>query len=191
MKNEAIIVSLGLLFVMTGCIPSVHPLYTDQDLIFDPSLVGQWADKSGKETWTFTANGEKQYKLLYVDEDDKQGEFAVHLLKIADRRFLDIYPADPKLQQNDFYKGHLMPVHTFMRVQMQNDVLQMAFMKPDWIKDFLQKNPAAIKHEKVNDDVLLTAQPKDLQAFLTQHEKTPDAWNEGNPLARSAEKPKP
>lgn len=189
MKKAKAIMLLGLLFLMAGCIPSVHPLYTDQDLIFDPSLVGDWADKDGKETWTFTKSGENAYKLLYLDAKGKKGEFDVHLLKVGDRRFLDLYPAEPDLQQNDFYKCHLMPVHTFMRVRQQENILRMASMKPDWVKKFLQEHPDAVKYEKVDDWVLLTAQPKELQVFLITHEKTPDAWGESLPMSRRAGKP--
>ena len=63
-------------------------------------------------------------------------------------------------------------------------------MNPDWIKRFLQKNPDAIKHEKVDfniamsDNILLTAQPKELQAFLIKHEKTQDAWGGCSNLMR-------
>ena len=189
MRKAATIISIGFLLIMSGCIPSVHPLYTEQDLIFDPLLVGEWADKDGKATWTFTKNAEKAYTLRYVDEKGKKGDFVVHLLKVGDRRFLDFYPADPDLLQNDFYKCHLMAVHTFMRMQQQGDVIQMAFPKPDWIKKCLKEHPDAIKHEEVDDGILLTAQPKDLQAFLLKHDKTPDAWNECSPMTRRVEKP--
>jgi len=173
---------------MAGCIPSVHPLYTEQDLIFDPALVGEWADKEGKETWTFTKNGEKDYKLIYVDREGKAGMFVVHLLKVEDRRFLDFYPDDPELKQNDFYKAHLLPVHTFMRIQQGEVTLQMTMLKPDWIKKFLRDNPDAVRHEKMDDTILLTAQPKELQAFLIKQEKTADAWDECSPLTRRAKK---
>lgn len=66
MKKATTLIFLGLLFLMTGCnfIPSVHPLYTDQDLIFDPLLVGVWADKDGNLTWTFTKKAEDAYTLV-------------------------------------------------------------------------------------------------------------------------------
>lgn len=189
MKNATAMTAFGLLFLLTGCIPSLHSLYTEQDLIFDASLVGEWADRDGKETWTFTKIGEKAYTLLYVDEKGKKGEFDVRLLRVGDRRFLDLYPAEPDLQQNDFYKSYLLRVHTFMRVEQQDDVLQMAYIKPDWIKTCLEEHPDAIKHEKVYGGVLLTAQPKELQAFLTKHDKTADAWDQCSPLIRRAGEP--
>jgi len=189
MKESVIIICLGLLLMLAGCIPSVHPLYTDDDLIYDPSLIGQWADKDGKEAWTFKKSADKEYKLVYVDEKGKKGEFVVHLLKVGNRKFLDLYPADPDLNQNDFYKCHLLPVHTFIRVQQIEPTLQMAMLKPDWIKKILRKNPGAIHHETVDDSILLTAQPKEMQAFLIKHDNTPDAWNECSPLTRRLEKP--
>ena len=192
MKKAATLIFIGLLLLMTGCnfIPSVHPLYTDQDLIFDPLLVGVWADKDGNLTGTFTKKAEDAYTLLYVDEKGKNGEFTVHLLEVGDRRFLDIYAADTDIQQNEFYKCHLLPVHTFMRMQQQGDGLQMASLKQDWIKKYLQEHSDAIKHEKVDDGILLTAQSKDMQVFLLKHDKTADAWDECSPITRRMEKPK-
>ena len=187
MKKATTIISLGLLFLMTGCVPSLHPLYTEQDLIYDPALVGEWVGNDGKVTWTFAKSGEKAYTLVYVDEKGKKGEFAVHLLKIGDRRFLDLYPTDPDLQQSDFYKAYLLRVHTFMIVQQEADTLRMSFMKPDWLKKYLQEHPDAVKHEKVDEGVLLTAQPKELQTFLVQHDKSPEVWAEGSPLIRRVE----
>jgi len=175
---------------MAGCVPSLYPLYTKQDLIFDPTLVGEWTDKDGKEIWTFTKSEEKDYKLVYIDEYGKKGVFNVHLLKVNDRRFLDFYPAEPELKQSDFYKLHLLQLHTFAQVQQIEPMLRIKMMNPDWIKRFLQKNPDAIKHEKVDfniamsDNILLTAQPKELQAFLIKHEKTQDAWGGCSNLMR-------
>jgi len=187
MKKVMKTISLGLLLLLAGCIPSLHPLYTEDDLVTDPLLVGVWADKDGKITWTFTENGENAYTLDYADEDGQNGQFAVHLLKLGDRQFLDLYPADPDLQQNVFYNYHLLPIHTFMRVERQGDSLRMAVLKRNWIKRYLKEHPKAIKHEAVDEGILLTAQPKDLQAFLRQLDKRPDAWDECCPMTRRVE----
>ena len=34
--------------LLVGCIPTLHPLYTEQDLAFDPGLVGRWAEPNSK-----------------------------------------------------------------------------------------------------------------------------------------------
>lgn len=184
MRRLVDMAGLGLVLVVAGCVPSVHPLYTEKDLVFEPALVGEWSEKDSLETWTFTKNGDKEYKLVYVDEKGKKGEFEVHLLKVQGKLFLDLFPEDPELEQNDFYKAHLMPVHTFMKVQAIKPTLQMAPLQPEWAKKFLKEHPTALRHEKVHGRVLLTAPTKDLQAFVLKHEETKDAWGDLSNMVR-------
>jgi hypothetical protein len=73
-----------------------------------------------------------------------------------------------------------------MRVQQQGDTLQLEYMKPEWIAQLLKDQADAVKHETMDDAVLLTAQPKILQDFLTQYDGVRDAWGECNPLTRRA-----
>ena len=114
MKNISRLWALGFVLLFAGCVPSLHALYTDRDLVFDQALVGVWAEKDSKEVWAFSKAGEKEYRLNYTDEDGKKGEFQVHLLKVEGRMFLDLYPAELTLQHSDFYKGHFLPTHTFL-----------------------------------------------------------------------------
>jgi hypothetical protein len=179
MNKQIASILIGALTLITGCIPSVHPLYREQDLIFDLLLVGEWVEKtekSSKETWTFSKREENAYTLLHVDDEGRKGELITHLLKVNDGRFLDFYPADSDLKLNGFYAFHVMAVHTFMRMRLQGDSLEMSYLDPDWIKAYLAEHPDEIKHEKVEDGILLTAQPKELQAFMIKHSETPDAW---------------
>lgn len=56
-----------LLFILSGCgVSSIHPLYTEQDVIFDPALLGDWTDKDSKGTSTFTKSGDKVYNLEII-----------------------------------------------------------------------------------------------------------------------------
>lgn len=183
-------VGVAVLVVLAGCVPSLHPLYTDGDLVFDPALVGEWSEKHSKEKWIFTKSGEKEYRLVYIDDEGKEGKFIVHLVKAEGRQFLDLFPEDPDLKENDFYKCHLLPIHTFMRIEQIEPTLRMVPLNPDWIKKFLQDHPDAIQHEKVDDGILLTAKPKELQAFLIKHEKTEDAFGDVSDKVRKASEPK-
>ncbi len=47
--------SLSTLFAENrGGVPSVYPLYTAKDLIFDPALIGVWQEDGEDVSWTFT-----------------------------------------------------------------------------------------------------------------------------------------
>lgn len=187
MKRLHVLIPLGFVVALSGCVPSLHPLYTDEDLIFDPALVGVWAEEDSEETWSFTKGGEKQYGLVYTDRDGKEGGFVAHLLKVDGRMYLDLFPDEPDLKENDFYKAHLLPAHTFLRVAEIEPVLKMAALDPEWVDELLKKEPDAIKHERIEGRVVLTAQPKELQAFLAKHEKTEDAFGDFSEMARKEE----
>jgi hypothetical protein len=174
----------GFLSLLAGCVPSLHPLYTDQDVIFDQSILGVWGDDNSKETWALTRDGEKEYKLVHTDEDGKKGEFVAHLLKVEGRMFLDLYPVEPELPQNDFYRGHLLRAHTFAAVLQIEPAIRISILNPEWLKKLLDKQLSALRHEKVNDEILITASPKELKKFLLTHLKTEGAFSEPIELKR-------
>ena len=177
MKNIFRFAILGFLLFLTGCVQSLNPLYTDDDLIFDEALLGVWTDAEATESWSFTHSSGKEYKLVYTDENGKKGEFKAHLLKIDGKTFLDLTPVKPALAQNDFYKANLLTTHTFVLVTQTAPNAQIAYLEPDWLKAFLDKNPAAVRHEKISGEILLTASTKELQKFLLTHLTTPGAFS--------------
>ncbi len=168
-----------------GCAPSLHPLYTDEDLVYDPNLVGVWTEQNDKDTWEFIQSGEKEYTLIYTDEEGKKGEFIAHLLKVDDKLFIDVYPVELKTEQNDMYKGHFLPLHTFVYISQTEPKPRVSNLEPDWLKKYLEKNPNAIRHEKINDTILLTAPPKELQKFVLAHLKTEGAFSQSKDFDRS------
>jgi hypothetical protein len=190
MRLASALACLVSLFALCGCVPSVQPLYTEADLIFEPAIVGDWADKSGNVAWTFAKAGPKDYTVTFIDDDGKKGVFSGHLVKVEGAQFMDLYPSELQVEQNGYYRGHFVPAHTFVRVQITDAGLKLSGLKPDWMKSFIEANPAAIKHEKLEDRILLTASSKDLQAFLAKHLKAADAWAEGDPLTKKADQAK-
>jgi hypothetical protein len=126
----------------------------------------------------------KAYKLIYTDGEGKKGEFIAHLMKIDDKLFIDVFPAELDIQQNDMYKGHFMPVHSFVYISQMEPKPRVSNLEPDWLKKYLEKNPKAIRHEKINDGILLTAPPKELQKFVLKHLKTDGAFNQSNDFER-------
>lgn len=173
-------------FLIAGCIPSVHPIYTPKDVVFNPALLGTWAKKDAKkEKWVFTEGESKgpkktptSYHLDYTDDEGRPGRFVVHLVKVGDHWFLDLYPEDPKLKQNGFYQLHLFPVHTFLLVREITPELRLSPMAVDWFKELIQEHPEALRHEIEGDRILVTASTRELQAFLLAHVGDPKAFSE-------------
>src|SRR6266436_7895790 len=95
MRNLTALLTLGLVLALGGCVPSLHPLYTDNDVVFDAALLGQWVstERDSKETLTFTKGDKNAYKLVQIDDSSK-GVYIAHLIKLDGTLFLDVKP-DP------------------------------------------------------------------------------------------------
>jgi len=168
--------------LLGSCVPSLHPLYTDKELVFEEKLLGSWG-KESDQAWKFEKGQEEKSYDLTTDEKGKKGEFTVFLVKIqdvskADKEkeaarpallFLDLYPKEPKLETSDFYKFHLLPVHTFYKIEQIGPTLKMRAMNPDKLKKMLKDKPDLIKHEVRDDMVILTASTEQLQKFMLEH----------------------
>ena len=165
----------GLLLVLAACVPSLHPLYTDKDLIFEPALLGEWAEAKpdSKSTLTFSKAGDKEYKLVSGDGPDKKSMFIARLVKLGDKLFLDVKP-DPASEPD--CSG--LPWHMFFYVSRIEPTLRMWDLNDKWLEKLLKKDPSLLKHEVVDGDLVLTASTKQLQSFLLRHVNTKGAFTD-------------
>ncbi len=178
---------LMCVLLLAGCVNSLQPAYRDEDVIFDPSLLGQWID--GKATWNVTRAGVKGYRVVVADETGRTGTFIAHLFKIEKRVFVDLLPLPAELRDSAFYSDHFLAAHTFYQVVRTQPTPQFASLNGDWLKAHLRSNPDALRHELVGNGVVITASTRDLQSFLLRHAETKDAFNADAPWQRDEQVP--
>lgn len=180
------VMSLGLL--ATGCdddagnpfVLSIHPLYIEVDLDFDPTLVGKWVDEEGDVTFIFEKSGNQEYKLTVVEREDKEqskGEFDAHLVRLGGSWFLDIYPKS--LQGgSEFYWTHFIRAHTIARLWIEGDSVKMAFLSSNWLKKRFEDKSVDAAHEIIEGAPILTDTTEDVQnlvdRFANDEEAFPD-----------------
>ncbi|HBG78068.1 MAG TPA: hypothetical protein DDW84_04355 [Phycisphaerales bacterium] len=168
-----------LAILLGGCVPSLHPLFTDEEIIFDANLVGVWSEPNSKNFWEFKQADNKKYDVIYTDEKGI-GKFDGRLGKIGGDTFIDFYPQDINLPGSDFYKFHLLGIHTFAKVGLSKDSLKLSVMNPDNVEKLLKTDPNATKHEKVDDRIVLISSTKELQTFIKKYGKDNDLFKEEN-----------
>jgi hypothetical protein len=156
---------IGVL-VVAGCIPSLNPIYLSENLVFDPSVIGVWKQPGSKETWQFSKRDGKSYHLVYTNEAGEQGRFIAHLADIQGNRFLDLYPDVGQQDATDFYKFHLVPIHTIYLVRRTEPNLELAATNYPWLDDYLTDHPSAIEHSTFNGRKFITAPTEQLQPFV-------------------------
>ncbi len=165
MRSLKISFALGFTLLIAGCVvSSMYPLFTEKDLAFDPALVGTWAGQDEDDTLLFQDAGAKAYNLIYIVEGQKL-KFVAHLVQLGEFKFLDVYPKMSK--DHDGY--HLIPAHTFWRVQSDGNILLAAWLDQDWIKERIAKKEVRIPHLLIEDRVILTASTEELQKFVLKY----------------------
>ena len=171
-----------LAVILGGCVPiiSLHPLYTEKDVVLDKKLYGTWVDdaNSPKTTWEFKNIDEPKnaYKLIYTDEDGQKGSFVAHMVKLQNSLFLDIFPSelpwepeDPNKMDWPYNTLFLIPAHTFVKIDSIESQLKLRLTLESDMKDLLKENPNAVKHTSVGDRLVITGSTKELQEFVLKY----------------------
>lgn len=181
-----------LLLLVSSCVPSIHPLYHNDDLITDPRLYGTWAGNDDmNETWKFEELplaqelfGESKDTLpgylLTITQNENPAQFYARMLKLDNQLFLDLFPkesnGDIQGIKNDWLSMHYFPVHTFARIRFEEGKLLVEPFDPDFITKLLEQKKIRIPHEETKNRFILTAGTDELQKFVIKFGRDPKAY---------------
>lgn len=174
--------------LFSGCIPFLHPLYTEDTMVFEPELLGTWKFSDDEGTWTFAAaDNNTRYRLTTVDGKGERGVFEATLVALDGHLFLDLLPVEPEPTGNDFYRAHILRTHSILRLREGADTdLTMAILDPEWLDKHLKETPDALRFEKTDDRIIVTATTAELQAFFRKHAGNPDVFADPSGMNRVA-----
>jgi len=171
-----------LAVIVGGCVPvlSLHPLYTEKDIVLDQKLYGTWVTDSNdsKTTWEFKSidDPKNAYNLIFTDEEGRKGSFVARLVKLQDKLFLDIFPSelpwepeDPNKMDWPYNSLFLIPAHTFIKVDSIEPQLKLRLTLESKMEELIKENPSAIEHTSVGDRLVLTDSTQKLQAFVLKY----------------------
>src|SRR5580658_6079698 len=182
--------ALGSVF-MAGCygdgpvfVTSLQPVYTQLDLEADSRLNGMWSDKEGDVTFSFEEGTEEgkanEYKLMVKEkngEQDVSGEFEARLVRIGSTHFLDIYPRSNE-KGSEFYRLHFARAHTFARMEIGEDSIQLEFMSASWLEARMDEKSVDTPCVKVDGVLLLTGTTEEVQELVSFHANDDDAFSD-------------
>lgn len=118
-------------------------------------------------------------QFAYLMRDVDEGEvitYKAFLVRIGTNYFLDIYPtsedADNGLMVN------LFPVHTFMKVGLEGNRLNITPFDLEKLNELFKSNLIRLRHEYVDGNVLITAQPEEIQKFIMRYANDESVFEE-------------
>jgi hypothetical protein len=189
---------------------SVHPLVSDDEAVDLPGISGVWGND--KERFTFIKEGEFEdvsfksqdltvtmtdtgtdstergdigYLVVYEDLNDEKPDstyFMGKFIQLNNDYYLDLYPFE--IFDINFRSSHLLPVHTFSKIDLQEDSISINLFRDSWIEDQIRDNKVRIKHEKLEEGILITAPTKELQQFILKYGGEDEAYRDPITLNR-------
>ncbi len=176
---------LFVTLVISGCIPSVHPLYTEDDLVFEPNILGIWIESGNDVEWVFEDSGKNSY-VVRITEEGKLSNLEVHLVKLDDKYFFDFFEGenDHIKDINGYLALQFIPIHTFVKVIITDEYMEIYRFDPGWLEEILKADPTLVKHEVTKDYILLTASTHELQRFILDYAQVMEAYTEKAVLYR-------
>lgn len=189
----AIVIITGL----SGCLTTLFPLFTKNDVVFDPKLVGKWdTGKDGKlavfergSASAFTGVPEllqqiasQGYVVTFTSQDGyEESKYYAFMMKLGKYNYLDYYPADTKMESHfeEFYKLHFTKMHSFFRVRFNDEEsFEISQFDEGFLKDLIDRKQIRIRHEKkIDGNYLITAPTAELQQYVMKYGDVPGAYN--------------
>lgn len=154
---------------LAGCgVGSVAPIVPEGEAQFDPALLGTWVDEDGTERAVITADGADGYAILYTDDGGESGPFLGRLGDLGAHRVLDVWPDPTGIRGNDAFRDLMLPLHTALFIDSLGDRVGFRMLTPDSLSDYLEREPGAVAHVRLDDILVLTAPTAELRRFLAE-----------------------
>jgi hypothetical protein len=187
-----------LLIFLSSCLTTLHPIFTEKDLAYDPKLIGTWnTENEGKKSKVIISNlaiensvelpgnisaiKQKGYFIIYQDENGKvSDQYIAFLARIGKHLYFDYFPADKKEDRklDEFFGVHFVRMHTSYRVEILKDgSFELSQLDGSYVKSLIDEKKIRISHETdADDNTVITASTKELQQYLLKYGDDPSAY---------------
>ena len=189
-----------VILLLNGCLSTLHPVFTVDDLVADNRLTGSWNKPKDGTTTTFrkakkeelarfSETLKKNADKIYIAKEDsgagsKEAFYYAFLLRLGNNYYMDTYPSEFDETENTdpFYKAHYIPLHAIYRVYFNNsNSFELKPLDGGYLEKLIRNKQLRIKHEVMPDgDYLITAGTEELQQYLKKYGDVAEAYDESN-----------
>jgi len=172
MKFAILAVAAGAA-LMTGCdtnmLMSLDPFVTPEQAVFEPGLVGVWANGNAGDSdlCIIRQSGDAGYKITYVGGKDANLVLDALLFRAGDTTVMDLTQSDT----GDFAIAAHIPV----RVWIEGNQFRWAYLDSEWLR---QKASQQLPSRLVEKRTLLAAPGNATRGFLMKYAGEEQAHSE-------------
>ena len=155
------IIITGIALLLMGCpARSIFPLFTQDDLVYKPELVGTWTNENDNDL-TFQKVGEMNYyKVNALGKNGNSEAYSVRLGQVGKYWFIDSYPTKSGGDH------HFIASHIISKIELKGDTMRLSSLEEDWLKEMIDEKKLTIAHVQRGSDLFLTATTEELQSLI-------------------------
>lgn len=177
-----------LLAFLTGCLTTLHPIFTEKDIVFREELLGNWNfEKSVLRITPLSKekNIELPGKIATIKDKgyllDSYGDRSIGFLsRIGNHLYFDFYPLLSEEQQeaDEFFMAHLIRRHSVYRVNIKSkDRFELNMLDGEFLENLIKQNKVRIRHETDSEgSIIITAPTEELQQYIIKYGDEPGAY---------------
>lgn len=190
MKTKSILLIGILSILLSSClVKSLHPFYTENDVVFKPELTGTFLD-ADSATWIIKKyiyskgfmkgdTTDNSYVVEMYEDTAHVSKFNVHLFELDGVSYLDFAPIRED-REEVMLELHLIPTHSLARLDLiSDDEMVVSWFDEDWLEKLFEENRVKIAHEVIHTtdqlnstEYVLTASTEELQKFIIKYGNT-------------------
>jgi hypothetical protein len=169
--------------LLTGCVPSIQPLYTDREPPADSELAGTWTEFEGQGKWVVRLGGAGFYEATET-EDGETRKFEVHVVRLGSQLFLDIQPGEKLSLKNETFQAHFVKAHTFYRFRRTGDTMKVNALEPEFLKRLVaQRKTTAV--QMAEGELVITGSTPEIRELLQTFAGVQEAFTEEGEYRRT------
>lgn len=183
MRNVTVLIVAVASLALAGCyVQTVHPLYTEDNLTFDPGLAGTWLDANEPGGATLIEAADNNAYTVTFTGEDSDAKYEAHLVQLGESVYLDICPAEPSQQKagDDF-----LPLHHLFWIQRDGDELRVAGIDFEWLEKQIDAGEIDIQHFRYDGRIILSEEAEELQQSIMNLASARNAFEEFSAFRRA------
>lgn len=192
MKAFLSVGAMAALLFVAGCLPpaSINGIYTEETIMPAPDLVGVWGDpEESEEAFQFDISAVDDSSYLATATNGQGIEFTleVYATDLNGETYVDFYPDEYTPEIEEFFLSHLLPMHTFYKMEVHNDTMYLWALDGDWVQEMLERDPESFAYLDVDNRIIFTGSSDEVRRFITIYATEADAFSEPLALVRMPE----
>lgn len=193
-KTITILAAFIILFSLNSCLLTLYPIYTESDVVFKESLLGNFKKIKEDDDVSMIIQPLSNYKgdlppaikaisgkgYLATLKDAEQNvilESVVFAVQLGNGLYLDFLPLHPK-NGDEYFESMRIPMHSVYRIKSLDarTGFVMQRFSSGFLSGLIEHNKIRISNENIDNQHVITASTQELQDYIRKYGHLEDAY---------------